>query len=41
MASNNEYLMLPGTFSDKVNLDIAFTDKAVVQCDVVIAKILL
>ena len=33
--------MLPGAFSDKVTPDIDFTDKAVVQCDVPVGKILL
>ena len=30
--------MLPGAFSDKVNLDIDFIDEAVVQCYVPVVK---
>ena len=33
------HLTLPGASSDKVNLDIDFTDVAVVQCDVPIVQI--
>ena len=35
------HLMLPGTFADKVTSDIDFTDKDVVQCDLLGVKILL
>ena len=33
--------MLPETFPDKITLAIDFTDKAVVQCDVLVAKVIL
>ena len=35
------HLMLPEAFPDKVTPDIDFTDEAVVQCDVIVKKILL
>ena len=34
-------LMLAGVFPDKMTPDIEFTDKAVVQCDVSVVKLLL
>ena len=34
-------LLSSGTFPDKVSPDIDLTDKAVVQCDVPVVKILL
>ena len=34
-------LMLAGVFPDKMTPDIEFTDKAVVQCDVPVVKLLL
>ena len=41
MVSKYGHLMLPGAFSDKVILDIDFTDEVVVQCGVPVVKILL
>ena len=41
MVSKHGYLMLPGTFPDKVTLDIRFRDDAAVQCYVPIVKIFL
>ena len=35
------HLILPGAFPDKIISGINFTDKAVVQCDVPVVKILL
>ena len=35
------HLILPGAFSDKETPDIDFTDEAVVQCDILVMKILL
>ena len=40
MAAKYEHLMLPEALSDKATGDIAFTDEAVVQCDVSVVKIL-
>ena len=36
-----QLMLLSGTFADKVSPDIDLTDKAVVQCDSPVAKILL
>ena len=42
MLSKYRHLMLPsGTFPDKVVPGIDFKDEAVVQCDVLVVKILL
>ena len=41
MLSKYGRLMLPGAFPDKVTPDIDCTDKAIVQCDVPVVKILL
>ena len=38
MAIKYGHLMLPGAFPDNVTLDIDFTDKTVVQCDVTVVK---
>ena len=41
MVLKDKHLMLPGEFPDTVTPDIDFTDEAVVQCDVIVAKIFL
>ena len=41
MGSKYGRLMLPGAFPDKVTPDVGFTDEAVVQCDVLVVKVLL
>ena len=41
MVSRYGHFMPPGVFPDKVTPDIDFTDEAVVQCDVLVLKILL
>ena len=41
MASIYGHLMLPGAFPDKVSPDIDLTDEAVIECDVLVVKILL
>ena len=41
MASKYGYLMLPGVFPDKLTPNIGFTGQVVVQCKLLIVKILL
>ena len=41
MVSKYGYLMLPGSFPDKVIPDIDFTNEAVLQCDDPVVKILM
>ena len=41
MVSKYGHLMLPEVFLDKITLAIDFIDQAVVQCDVLVVKILL
>ena len=41
MATKYGHLMLPVAFSHIVTPDINFTDEAVVQCDVLVVKVLL
>ena len=40
MTTKYGQLMLPGTFPDKITLDIDITDEEVVICDVPVVKIL-
>ena len=41
MVSKYGHLMLPVVFPNKITLVLAFTDEAVVQCNVIVVKILL
>ena len=41
MVSKYGDFLLPGAFSDEVSPDSDFTNKAIVQCDVQVLKILL